>query len=155
TQNVVLRDGESFILGGLTNNTDNNLMQKIPLIGDAPILGALARSSAHTSEKSELLIVITPHVMKDDSGSPASFQPVNNTSNTSSAIPPTVQATLNQPIPHINGGPSNNRIDLNSTEQSFNNQALDLNDTPKKNGAKPAWPVLERFKSKKSDTQDF
>lgn len=66
-QNIILKEGESFILGGLVNNTDNNMVGKFPGLGDLPIAGALMRSTNRNSRKSELIIVITPHILNDQS----------------------------------------------------------------------------------------
>ncbi len=67
TQNVVLKEGESFVLGGLVNNTDSKTVFKTPGLAQLPILGALARANDRTHQKSELLIVITPHIINDQS----------------------------------------------------------------------------------------
>ncbi|MGE0200366.1 MAG: secretin N-terminal domain-containing protein [Candidatus Melainabacteria bacterium] len=81
-QNVTVHDGESFVLSGLVNNTNTDTVARTPFLSDLPILGALARNSTRTGKKSELLIVITPHVISDESdathtatGGP--MQPVN------------------------------------------------------------------------------
>lgn len=75
-QNVVLRDGETFVLGGLIQDSESGVINKIPGLGDLPILGALARSSVRNKERTELLILITPHIINDD-GARLAQQPID------------------------------------------------------------------------------
>ncbi len=63
TTTVTVRDGQMIILGGLISNRFERRDRKVPLLGDIPYLGALFRSSTETSKKTELLIVLTPHVI--------------------------------------------------------------------------------------------
>ena len=64
-QEVIMRDGQSFILGGLIQDSDSQTLNKIPGLADLPILGALARSSRNTKNRSEILVVVTPHILND------------------------------------------------------------------------------------------
>jgi pilus assembly protein CpaC len=59
-----LRDGQSFVIAGLMDNTITNQMQKIPWIGDVPILGKLFQSHNYNKSKTELMVVVTPRVVK-------------------------------------------------------------------------------------------
>jgi pilus assembly protein CpaC len=61
---VELRDGQTFAIAGLMNNTLTNTMSKIPGIGDIPILGHLFRSKAHQKNQTELVVMITPVIIK-------------------------------------------------------------------------------------------
>jgi pilus assembly protein CpaC len=61
---VELRDGQTFAIAGLLNNTLTNSLSKIPGIGDIPILGNLFRSKAHQKNQTELVVMITPVIMK-------------------------------------------------------------------------------------------
>ncbi|HKJ72310.1 MAG TPA: type II and III secretion system protein family protein, partial [Gammaproteobacteria bacterium] len=61
---VELADGESFALAGLIKNENQNVVKKFPILGDIPILGALFRSTDFQQNKSELVIVVTPHLVK-------------------------------------------------------------------------------------------
>ncbi|MFN8614755.1 MAG: secretin N-terminal domain-containing protein [Vampirovibrionales bacterium] len=65
-QNIKLRDGETLIMGGLIQETDVSSVSKYPFLADLPILGALARNSSKSRSRSELLVMITPHIVKDD-----------------------------------------------------------------------------------------
>jgi pilus assembly protein CpaC len=64
---VELQDGQTFAIAGLLNNTLNNTMQKIPGIGDIPILGNLFRSRAYQKDQTELVVMITPTVLRQNS----------------------------------------------------------------------------------------
>ncbi|MFL6721201.1 MAG: type II secretion system protein GspD [Sphingomonas sp.] len=59
-----VRDGETFVIGGLT--LDNALMSrtKVPILGDIPLLGALFRVDKSSKSKTDLYIVITPHIVR-------------------------------------------------------------------------------------------
>lgn len=61
---IELADGESFVLGGLLSESDKESLQKIPFIGDIPILGALFRSTAANREKTELIMVATVNLVR-------------------------------------------------------------------------------------------
>lgn len=62
---VTVKDGETIIIGGLITSNENTKENKIPLLGDIPLLGVLARFSSHTQTKTELLMILTPHVIRD------------------------------------------------------------------------------------------
>ena len=61
---VELRDGQTFAIAGLMNNTLTSTMGKIPGIGDIPILGLLFKSKAHQKNQTELVVMITPTIIK-------------------------------------------------------------------------------------------
>lgn len=61
---VELGSGESMVIGGLLQNTHNNSISKIPGLGDVPILGTLFRSNGFQRNETELMIVITPYLVK-------------------------------------------------------------------------------------------
>ena len=58
-----LNDGQTFAIAGLMNNTMNSTLQKIPGIGDIPVLGLLFKSKAAQKDQTELVVMITPHIM--------------------------------------------------------------------------------------------
>ncbi len=60
---VELRDGESFTVAGLLADDYQNNIRQFPFIGDIPILGALFRSTSYQSDQTELVIVVTPHLV--------------------------------------------------------------------------------------------
>lgn len=59
-----LRDGESFALAGLLSKDFQTTVDQIPLLGSIPIIGALFRSSSFKKDETELLIVVTPHLVQ-------------------------------------------------------------------------------------------
>lgn len=61
---VELGSGESMVIGGLLQNSHNNSITKTPGLGDVPILGALFRSNAFQRNETELVIVITPYLVR-------------------------------------------------------------------------------------------
>ncbi len=65
---VELRDGESFAIAGLLQDDFRSLSNQVPWIGDIPIIGALFRSSEYRREQSELVIVITAHLVSPTRG---------------------------------------------------------------------------------------
>lgn len=61
---VQLHDGQSFAIAGLIKNNITESIARFPLLGDIPILGALFRSSSFQNEKTELLFIVTPRLVK-------------------------------------------------------------------------------------------
>ncbi len=61
---IELDDGQSFAIAGLLNEKVYENIQKFPILGDIPILGALFRSSEFKRHESELVIIVTPHLVK-------------------------------------------------------------------------------------------
>jgi type II secretion system protein D len=63
---VSLASGETVVLGGLITNQDETTERKVPWVGDVPILGQLFRYDTKTTIRSELLIFLTPRVIRND-----------------------------------------------------------------------------------------
>ncbi len=61
---VELNDGQSLAIGGLIKNNVSEAAKAFPGLGEIPILGALFRSSEFQSDRTELVFVITPHIIK-------------------------------------------------------------------------------------------
>lgn len=59
-----VRDGETFVIGGLTQENVLTTKSKVPLLGDVPLLGNLFRNERSTTSKTELYIVITPRIVR-------------------------------------------------------------------------------------------
>jgi pilus assembly protein CpaC len=62
-----LMDQQTFAIAGLLDNTVTNTMQKIPGIGDIPILGELFKSRSNRKDKTELVVMITPEILSKNS----------------------------------------------------------------------------------------
>jgi pilus assembly protein CpaC len=65
---VELGSGQSFMLAGLLRNTNSNTIEKAPFLGDLPILGALFRSTKFRRSETELVIIVTPYLVRPVSG---------------------------------------------------------------------------------------
>lgn len=65
TTQVLVRTGETIVLGGIFEQSTNNNASKVPLLGDIPVLGALFRSRSRESIKRELLIFVTPKMLQE------------------------------------------------------------------------------------------
>jgi len=65
---IELASGQSFALGGLLQSNDIEQLQKVPWIGDIPILGALFRSNEFKREETELIIIATVYLVEPTRG---------------------------------------------------------------------------------------
>ena len=65
---VELRDGESFMIAGLLQEDYQNTIRQFPFAGDLPVLGALFRSTGFQRNETELVIVVTPHLVSPRRG---------------------------------------------------------------------------------------
>lgn len=65
---VEMRDGESFAIAGLLQDDFRDLNSQLPWVGDIPILGALFRSSEYQRSQTELVIIVTPHLVTPVAG---------------------------------------------------------------------------------------
>ncbi len=61
---VELRDGESFALAGLIRKDFQDTIRQVPFLGSIPIIGALFRSTGFQHEETELVIIVTPHLVR-------------------------------------------------------------------------------------------
>ncbi len=93
---IELEDGQSFAIGGLLDNRDTEVMNKIPGLGDIPFFGKLFRSRQVNKTNTELLVLVTPEIVRPipagqprpDLNRPGTFLDPN-TSNTPPQTPPT------------------------------------------------------------------
>ncbi|KVT30172.1 type II and III secretion system protein family protein [Burkholderia ubonensis] len=61
---VQMADGETFAIGGLIKNNVTGALKAVPGIGEIPVLGALARSTSFQQDRTELIFIVTPHLVK-------------------------------------------------------------------------------------------
>lgn len=61
---IMLQDGQSLFIGGLLQNQDVKSVEKLPLLGDIPVLGELFKSQGFQSNQTELTVMVTPHLVK-------------------------------------------------------------------------------------------
>lgn len=64
-KNIRIKDGETFVIGGMMRETETKSISKFPLLGDLPGIGMFFRNSKTEREKNELVIMITPKIIKD------------------------------------------------------------------------------------------
>jgi pilus assembly protein CpaC len=106
---VELVDGQSFVVGGLLDNEETETFQKIPFLGDIPVLGKFFQSMQRTKTNTELIVIVTPEIVAPiGAGSalpelkyPTSFLPTNSgiamhtpDAKTPANTPPTPPATI-------------------------------------------------------------
>jgi type II secretory pathway component GspD/PulD (secretin) len=63
---MTVKDGRTVVLGGLIKDEKVDTIKKVPLLGDIPLLGFFFRSKDKSDAKTELIIFITPHIIKED-----------------------------------------------------------------------------------------
>ena len=68
---VQLQDGQSFAIGGLIRNNVTSNISRYPFLGDVPVLGTLFRSSEFQNDRTELVFIVTPHIVKPLEAVPA------------------------------------------------------------------------------------
>lgn len=62
---VLVGNGETLVLGGIFQQSVSRTVKKVPLLGDIPVLGWLFKSIDNTNSKREVLVFITPHILKE------------------------------------------------------------------------------------------
>ena len=65
TTQVLVNDGQTVVLGGILTTTEREDDTKVPYLGDIPILGHLFRNTSHQNNKDELMIFITPKIVRE------------------------------------------------------------------------------------------
>ena len=65
---IRLRDQQTLILTGVIQESDRQLAQKWPILGDLPFIGQLFRNSSSSRQKNELVVIVTPSILNDDNG---------------------------------------------------------------------------------------
>jgi len=62
---VLVDNGDTIVLGGIFEQTTRTTVDKVPLLGDIPFLGHMFRRTVKQDDKTELLIFVTPKIVKD------------------------------------------------------------------------------------------
>jgi len=65
TTQVLVNDGQTVVLGGIQETEKRNTITKVPLLGDIPVLGHLFKNTVKTNNKDELLIFVTPKILRE------------------------------------------------------------------------------------------
>ena len=68
---VTMTSGSTLVIGGLMDSSEQKNVVKIPLLGDIPIIGEFFKYTSKTKEKQELLILVTPYIVENGSGTRA------------------------------------------------------------------------------------
>jgi type IV pilus assembly protein PilQ len=71
---IVIKEGETIVLGGLIEESESESRSQVPILGSIPIIGNLFASTSKTTRKSELLIYVTPHISYGEQFRNVSFQ---------------------------------------------------------------------------------
>jgi len=66
TSNVMIKDGNTIVIGGMFKDNSSSSRNQVPILGDIPIVGALFRSKTDQLQRQEVIILLTPHIIKDD-----------------------------------------------------------------------------------------
>ena len=95
-----VRDGETFVIGGLTQDNVISSKSKVPILGDIPLLGLPFRVNKSTRAKTELYIVITPHIVRHRrfDNAPAAVTDLRPIPSTVASPPPPVPYPTNIPL---------------------------------------------------------
>lgn len=67
TSNIMVKDGHTIVIGGLFREASDTGRSQVPGLGNLPIAGALFRQQRDTTRREEIIILLTPHIIKDDS----------------------------------------------------------------------------------------
>jgi len=89
---MILKDGQSFVIAGLVNNQVVEQFSKIPGLGDIPLLGQLFKSRSINKSQDELLVLVTPRIVRADS------QPIQ-------PVLPEFPSTFLKPLPPLQSDP--------------------------------------------------
>ena len=75
---IRLRDRQTLIVSGVMSEQQEELVDKLPLLGDLPLIGGLFRRSSSVRKKQELVVLVTPQIIEDDQGGAMGYgyQPV-------------------------------------------------------------------------------
>jgi type IV pilus assembly protein PilQ len=66
TSNIMVKDGHTIVIGGLFRESTNTTRSQVPFLGNLPLAGYLFRSQTDTTVRQEIIILLTPHIVKDD-----------------------------------------------------------------------------------------
>ena len=123
---IELLDGQTFAVAGLLNSSMNSTLQKIPGIGDIPILGKLFQSKQAQKDRTELVVIITPQILARNSTGVTSdlprmaepFLPPISEKQSAPLPPPaftrppgSVKDTTTAPVPAVRRGPDGKALD--------------------------------------------
>jgi type II secretory pathway component GspD/PulD (secretin) len=71
---VSVKDGDTIVLGGIMRKTVTATTSKVPILGDIPILGNLFKSTSKSDSKTELLVFLTPRIVRNPADAKANTE---------------------------------------------------------------------------------
>jgi len=63
--NILVKDGESIVIGGLFRNVVSTARRQVPILGDIPIVGLLFRGQVDLTQREEVIVMLTPHIIEE------------------------------------------------------------------------------------------
>ena len=69
-----MHDGQTVVLGGLQKESASDQVDKVPILGDIPLIGALFKQTTKRNQKRNLLLILTPYVIRDPADLRAIFE---------------------------------------------------------------------------------
>jgi pilus assembly protein CpaC len=115
---VELRDGQSFVIGGLLQSQGQTAQQQLPWLGDVPVLGALFRSASYQKNETDLAIIVTPRLVRPARPGDVIKTPLDNTQ------PPNDVDLFMMGKPEVT--PAMARIAAGGSDRAFTGHVLDL-----------------------------
>ncbi len=126
---VELSEGQSFALAGLLDNRETETLSKVPFIGDIPILGKLFSSKLKTKNNSELMVIVTPQLVRPI---PAG-QPLPSLNYPQPFLPPNTDKAMATPGQNVTGPvpvqPPTQTVPVEDLLKSFQQRPLVINST--------------------------
>ncbi len=104
TSRVVIQDGQTVGLAGLIRDSDSRQNEGIPWLKDIPLLGALASQQTNDRARTELLVLITPHVVHDQRDARSLTEDLRDTLSGAAAMPQQLNQLLPSGAPDPNAG---------------------------------------------------
>jgi len=65
--NVIVKDGETIVIGGLFRDVVNTVRSQVPILGDVPLVGGFFRGTNDITERQEVIVLLTPHIIEEPS----------------------------------------------------------------------------------------
>jgi type II secretory pathway component GspD/PulD (secretin) len=74
---VIVRDGETIVIGGMIRDEHSRVIQEVPFLSKLPIVGELFRNRSTSRRRTDVLVTITPRIVREGMGAPSASGPVN------------------------------------------------------------------------------
>ncbi|HEY6990962.1 MAG TPA: pilus assembly protein N-terminal domain-containing protein [Bryobacteraceae bacterium] len=137
---VELAEGQSFAIGGLLDNRETESFQKIPFIGDLPILGHLFKSKSQNRQNTELLVIVTPELVRPI---PAGH-PLPSLNYPVPFLPPNTNMPMMTPGQNVTGPvpvtPPTQNVPVETLVKSLQQKPLEVNPTTGRFGGASSLP---------------